>query len=94
LENTRIAQPLPAGLTMTEVAELTAQGKVNKTSIRAGKSYGRIILDNLFTFFNMIWVVVTLVLIAVGIAAPDVSQQEYESIECTTKVLSYPRIPG
>ena len=66
MENTNTAQALPCGLTSAVAAELTAEGKVNRTSIRAGKSYGRIILDNLFTFFNMIWAVVTLVLIAVG----------------------------
>ena len=60
------ANTVPQGLSSADAERLAAEGKVNKTKLRAGKSYGRIILDNLFTFFNMIWVVVTFVLIAVG----------------------------
>lgn len=54
---------IPEGLTSSEVAELKAQGKVNTTNEKVGKSYGRIIRDNLFTFFNMVWAVVSILLV-------------------------------
>lgn len=57
---------LPKGLSSAQAAEITAEGKSNKADIKAGKSYLRIAFDNIFTFFNMIWVVVSAVLIAVG----------------------------
>ena len=60
------ASAISVGLSTAEVTRLKAEGKVNRTTIRAGKSYGRIILDNLFTFFNMVWVVVATVLIIIG----------------------------
>ena len=54
------------GLSDEEVSKLIAEGKRNIADTKAGKSYLKIIYDNLFTFFIMIWVVVTAVLIAVG----------------------------
>ena len=54
------------GLSSEEAERLTLEGKCNKTKTRAGKSYPKIIFDNIFTFFNMIWLAVALVLIAVG----------------------------
>ena len=54
------------GLSEAEVAELTEKGLSNKSDTKVGKSYLKIICDNLFTFFNMIWAVVAAVLIAVG----------------------------
>lgn len=56
----------PTGLTAEQVREQVALGKVNRTKVKAGKSYTRIILDNLLTYFNLIYAVVTAVLIAFG----------------------------
>ncbi len=57
---------IPTGLTSEEVARLTAEGKVNVSDIKSGKSYGRIVIDNLLTFFNLVWTVVAVILIAFG----------------------------
>ncbi len=54
------------GLTAAEVEAQRAEGNVNRTKEKAGKSYARIIFDNLFTFFNFVWALVAVVLIAVG----------------------------
>ena len=53
------------GLTSEEAKLRFAEGLCNKAESRAGKSYFKIVCDNLFTFFNFIWVLVTAVLIAV-----------------------------
>ena len=44
---------LPLGLTDEQVAAEVAAGRVNVIKEKAGKSYGRIIADNLLTFFNL-----------------------------------------
>lgn len=58
--------PLPEGLSREEVLELTAEGKVNISKEKNGKSYFSIVADNLFTFFNLIWAIVAFVVVAVG----------------------------
>ena len=50
---------MPAGLTSAEVASLVAEGKVNRVKEKVGKSYGRIIGDNLLTFFNLMYAVIS-----------------------------------
>ena len=60
----RATEGIPEGLSSEEVAKLRAEGKVNISDERVGKSYGRIIRDNLFTFFNFIWLIVTVLLLA------------------------------
>ena len=57
---------LPKGLSSEEVRLLTEEGQSNISKVRGGKSYLRIVLDNLFTFFNLVWAVVAVVLISVG----------------------------
>ncbi len=57
---------MPQGLTSAEAAALAAEGKVNVSDIKSGKSYGRIVVDNLLTFFNLVWTVVAIILIAFG----------------------------
>ena len=57
---------LSEGLTWEEVAEEMADGNINRTSDKHGKSYFKIILDNLFTFFNCVWAVIAVVLVWVG----------------------------
>ena len=59
----RATEGIPKGLTSEEVAERVAEGKVNISDEKVGKSYGKIIRDNLFTFFNLIWLVVTVALL-------------------------------
>ena len=54
---------IPSGLSSDEVARLVAEGKVNITDDKIGKSYSKIVRDNLFTYFNLIWAIITLTLI-------------------------------
>ena len=54
------------GLTSAEVEARIAAGEVNKTTKKHGKSYARIISDNLFTFFNLVWAIVAAIMIAFG----------------------------
>ena len=55
-----------SGLTAEEVKTQIKHGKVNVSKTKAGKSYFQIITDNLFTFFNFVWALVSVVLIAIG----------------------------
>ncbi len=57
------ANSIPRGLTSEEAARLKSEGKANIVSDKTGKSYWKIIGDNLFTFFNLIWAIITAVLI-------------------------------
>ena len=57
---------VPMGLTSAEAEEQMALGNKNVVSEKAGKSYGRIIADNLLTFFNFVWALVAVVLISIG----------------------------
>lgn len=59
-------EKIPDGLTSEEANSLIMRGLCNKAESKAGKSYLRIIYDNFFTFFNMIWAMVTVVLISIG----------------------------
>ena len=62
-----VAEQLPCeGLTSERVAAEVAAGHVNVSKEKSGKSYGRIVADNLFTFFNMVWAIVTVVLVSIG----------------------------
>lgn len=54
------------GLTDSELREQIALGNINKVKEKAGKSYLKIITDNLFTFFNFVWAIVAVVLIIMG----------------------------
>ncbi len=54
------------GLTKAEAAEQKRLGNINITKDKSGKSYLKIISDNLLTFFNLLWAVVTVVLVASG----------------------------
>lgn len=54
------------GLTAAEVEERIEEGRVNILSTSATKSIGKIVLENVFTFFNMIFVFIAVILIAVG----------------------------
>ena len=54
------------GLSSEQVAAEVAAGHINVSKEKAGKSYGRIIADNLCTFFNFVWALVTVVLVSIG----------------------------
>ncbi|MCI8413385.1 MAG: HAD-IC family P-type ATPase [Clostridia bacterium] len=54
------------GLTSFQVEKREADGYINVTKSRTGKSYGRIFISNIFTFFNLLIFVVAAALIAVG----------------------------
>lgn len=68
MENTMLDndKSIPEGLTSAEAARLAAEGKINRVKERSGKSYGRIIADNLLTFFNLLYAVISVVLLAIG----------------------------
>ena len=55
---------LPEGLSSEEVDLHIALGEVNVSREKSGKSYLQIIVENVFTPFNLIWAIVALFLIA------------------------------
>ena len=57
------AEGIPEGLTKAEAEALAAEGKVNSSNEKVGKSYGKILADNLFTYFNLVWAIVTVLII-------------------------------
>ena len=57
---------IPEGLTSEEVAARIAEGQVNINNEKIGKSYFKIVCDNLFTFFNFVWLLVSAVLVICG----------------------------
>ena len=59
----RETEGIPEGLTSEQVELLKQEGKVNINDEKVGKSYGRIVRDNLFTYFNLIWLIVTVLLV-------------------------------
>ena len=54
---------LPEGLSAEEAERLKTEGFANVTNEKNGKSYGEIITSNLFTFFNMVWAIVAIILV-------------------------------
>ncbi len=57
---------LPKGLSTAEVSAEIQKGNTNKVKDKVGKSYLKIVTDNLFTVFNLIWAIIAVVLIAIG----------------------------
>ena len=57
------AEGIPEGLSREEAKRLAAEGKVNNSNEKIGKSYGKILADNLFTYFNLVWAIVTALII-------------------------------
>ena len=53
------------GLSQEEVAKKIQEGKQNKVTIKTEKSIGQIIRDNVFTYFNLIFLVLAVLLVAV-----------------------------
>ena len=52
----------PVGLTMEEVNERVEQGLVNLTDITTDKSVWKIIQTNTLTYFNLIFLIITVLL--------------------------------
>ncbi|MBQ9084256.1 MAG: HAD-IC family P-type ATPase [Clostridia bacterium] len=55
------------GLSAAQVRAEVEAGRVNNAKTEAGKSYLRIVCDNLLTWFNLIYAIVTVVLVSVGL---------------------------
>ena len=53
------------GLSQEEVAKKIQEGKQNKVTIKTEKSIGQIIRDNVFTYFNLIFLILAVLLVAV-----------------------------
>lgn len=54
------------GLTEEQVNEMVKQGLVNRTNITKGKSVKKIIKSNILTYFNLIFLIITILLLYVG----------------------------
>ena len=54
------------GLTGEEVNERIARGEVNRTTISSSKSVKDIIIENVCTYFNLVFTVIAVLLILVG----------------------------
>ncbi len=57
---------LPTGLTTEEAGRRAAQGLGNRTDISTGKTTAKIIKTNVFTYFNLIFVILSILLCIVG----------------------------
>ena len=80
----------PRGLSTEEVNERIASGQINKTNLTVGKSYGRIIADNLFSFFNIVLYVIAAFMLYAGyysgllfmvVLVPNIAIGLYEDIK-------------
>ena len=54
------------GLSQEEVAKKIQEGKQNKVTIKTEKSLGQIIRDNVFTYFNLIFLILAIGLFRYG----------------------------
>lgn len=66
IEVVRYNPDIKEGLTRAQVQERVEHGLINNTKQSSGKSLFKIFFDNICTFFNLIWVVVFVALVAVG----------------------------
>jgi cation-transporting ATPase E len=64
--STLAADPILAGLTDEEAARRRAAGQGNDVEIATGRSYGRIVRDNVFNFINNLFYVLGIVLLVLG----------------------------
>ncbi len=62
----RYVADIQTGLTEEQVLARTEAGLINKTKVKSSKSYGSIFVKNIFTFFNMLWLIIAVALIVVG----------------------------
>ncbi len=54
------------GLNKEQIDERISNNLINKTKVKSSKSYLSIFAKNIFTFFNMLWLIIAVALIAVG----------------------------
>lgn len=54
------------GLTQSEVSRRIQQKQTNRTTARAGRSVGQIFVENIFTYFNLVFVVLAVILLFTG----------------------------
>lgn len=64
IETAKANASLPEGLSSEEAKKLAEQGLSNASKEKNGKSYLRIVTDNLLTFFNILWAIVAILMIA------------------------------
>ena len=62
----RFLPDVQQGLCAEQIAQRKNQGLTNKVERTVGKSYTSIFIDNIFTFFNMIYIFLATVLIIYG----------------------------
>ncbi len=62
----RFVAPLNEGLTAEQIEKRVEEGLVNIDTSKKGKSVAGIILSNVFTFFNMIYIAIAVVLFCYG----------------------------
>ena len=62
----RLDPPAEQGLSSAQAKERLAAGLSNVSSVSGGRSVAEIIKDNLFTFFNLIFAVLAVLLIIAG----------------------------
>ena len=65
-ENQKENGVLSLGLSTDEVKEHIEKGQVNISKEKNGKSYPEIIFTNLFTFFNLVWAIIAVILCILG----------------------------
>lgn len=54
------------GLNMEQVEQRKKDGLINSAKVKSSKSYTSIFVKNIFTFFNMLWLIIAVALICVG----------------------------
>ena len=64
-EIVRYNPSLEEGLLSEQLAERQEHKLYNKVKQKTGKSYFKIFFDNIFTFFNLIWIIIFAALVAV-----------------------------
>jgi cation-transporting ATPase E len=62
----RFSPPFNEGLTAAQIKSRIENGLTNKTKNKKSKSILKILSDNILTFFNLIWAIITAALIFVG----------------------------
>lgn len=65
LENQNIKEEI-TGLSSAEAEKLAKEGFANIADEKGGKGYFGIIADNLFTFFNLVYLIITVALVSIG----------------------------
>ncbi len=66
IEIVRYEPDINVGLTKQQIQERFSNKLINNIKQSSGKSYLKILIDNVCTFFNLIWLIVFVALVAVG----------------------------